>query len=283
MRFVKFESWTGAVATLALLALAGVGCASSSSQPAPAPQSDPDVVLRVSGSGTTTAILQALEAKFEADTPGYRLVLLAGTGTGGGVRGVVEGLLDIAAMARPPKDEEAASGVSYVELGKSAATVYSHPSVGISGLTSEQIATIFSGEITNWSQVGGQDRQIIMYVRDEEESSTKALRSSILGDAPFSSATAQILTSQTDMMNAVAGTPDSVGFGSWPAALASGANLSAIEVDGIPPSAADYPSVTPVGVGYLSERAAEIQPFIDWVRSERGQAALRGTGVLVTE
>jgi phosphate transport system substrate-binding protein len=267
---------------VALLATLTLGFLTACGSPTPTTTPTPvKVVLTLSGSGTTTSILSAVKQAFEADVPGYSLNVLPGTGTGGGVEGIVQGQLDVAAMARPPKDAEADQGVEYVEFGQSGVAVYTHPDVGVADLTTAQVTAIFSGEITNWSQVGGADQAIILYVRDEGDSSTKALRQAIFGDTQFPE-TAQVLTSQADMQAAVAGTLGSVGFGSWPSALAAGADVRAIALDGVRPSDPSYPLVGPIGIGYLSERQADVQPLIDWLLSEPGQVALQEYGVIST-
>ena len=92
-----------------LALLVTTGCSSAAAESAPSQVTAPEtqVVFKVSGSGSTTAILNAIQPAFEADIPGYRLDVLPGSGTGEGVKGIVQGVLDVAAMARPPKDEEA--------------------------------------------------------------------------------------------------------------------------------------------------------------------------------
>jgi phosphate transport system substrate-binding protein len=236
--------------------------------------------LTVSGSGTTTLILSGVQSAFEADVPAYRLDILPGSGTGGGVQGLVQGVLDVAAMARPPKDEEAAQGVEYVEFGRSGVAVYTHADVGVTNLSTEQVIALFLGQVTNWSEIGGPDMPIVLYVRDEGDSSTKALREKVFGDTSFPE-TATVLTSQSDMQAAVAGTPGGVGIGSWPAALASGSDMQPVALDGIAPGSPAYPMVSPVGIGYLSTDETNVQPLIDWLLSERGQAALSEFDVIV--
>ena len=267
---------------LGSLALAGTliilaGCGSVST---PTPEPPPaQVVLTISGSGTVVPILSAVREAFEAQTPGYRLEILPGTGTGGGVRGTVDGTLDIAAMARPPKDDEASQGIEYVAFGQSGVAILVHPGVNVGDLTATQVVEIFSGEITDWSEVGGPDLEIVLYVRDEGDSSTKALRSTLLGDVPFPEQ-AYVFTSQGDMQAAVSGSEASVGIGSWQSAVASDAAVNYIAIDSVTPTEPGYPMLTAIGIGYLTDRAADVQPLIDWLLSEQGQAALSEVGVL---
>jgi phosphate transport system substrate-binding protein len=264
------------------IVIAVVGCGAKPTPTPEPPVSSAQVVLKISGSGSVAPILAAIQPAFEADTPGYDLEVLPGSGTGGGVKGAVQGVLDVAAMARPPKDEEAAQGIQYVGFGQSGVAVYIHPDVGVTDLTTAQVKAVFSREVENWSQVGGPDMPIILYVRDEGDSSTKALRQAFFGDAPFPE-TAEVLTSQGDMQAAVAGSPGSLGFGSWPSALASGADVRAVVLDGVAPGDPACSMVCPIGIGYLTDRKADVQPLVDWLLSEQGQAALQEFGVITTQ
>jgi phosphate transport system substrate-binding protein len=264
--------------------LLAVGCSAITSQDTmEEPETLPEpVTLTISGSGGTTLILSAIQAEFEADTPGYHLEVLTGTGTGGGVEGVSEKVLDVAAMARPPKDEEleTAPSLKYVEIGRAAQALYTYVELDVDTLTSDQAKELFLGGIGNWSEVGGADVDVFLYVRDEGDSSTQALREALFGDTPFGE-DAEVMTSQADMIAAVEGTPGAVGFGTWPAVLAAGANVDPIALDGVPPGDSTYPITTTMGIGYLEENVADVQPLIDWLSSERGQAVLQEFDVIV--
>jgi phosphate transport system substrate-binding protein len=272
--------------SMIILFLMVVGCGPSSTQSEESSAekstpTSPEVTLTVSGSGSVTPILESMKSDFEHDTLGYRLEVLSGSGTGGGVQGIIEGVLDLAAMARAPKEEETAQAVEFVSLGQAGEALITEPNVGVSGLTSEQIVALFSGEVTNWSEVGGPDLPIILYVRDESDSSTKALREAILGDTPFPELVAQVLTSQSDMLAAVERTPGSIGIATWPTALAKKSKVKPIMIDGLTPSDPSYPMQTPLGIGYLVNRQADVQPLIDWLLSETGQALLQELDVIL--
>ena len=150
-----------------------------------------------------------------------------------------------------------------------------HPDVGVDNLTAAQVKAIFSGEITQWSEVGGPDLPIVLYVRDEGDSSTQALRSVVMGDIPFAESVAQTFTSQGDMLAAVSGTPGSVGIATWPTALAAGANVQPVSLNGVAPGNSAYSMASPLGLGYLTERKTDVQPLVDWLLSEQGRAALQ--------
>jgi phosphate transport system substrate-binding protein len=248
-------------------------CASLS-QPA-TPTAPPLVFLKVSGSGTITTVLEALRPTFEAATPGYKLEILGSSSTGNGVTGILEGLLDVAAMARAPKDEETAKNIKYYEMGLVGQAIIIHPSVtNITSLNNQQITDIFSGKITNWSEVGGDNMKIALYVRDEDDSSTKGLRKAVIGETPFPP-TATTLTSQSDMIISVEGTPGAIGVAAWPSMKAINAKVQAVAIDGMKPNDISYPILGSAGIGYTAERESDVQPLINWLSSAEGQAALK--------
>jgi phosphate transport system substrate-binding protein len=273
----KFKKCGRGLVGLTIVLLVIAGCSPSSEKK---PASQTQFVLKVSGSGTTTSVLNGVKPAFEAATPGYRLEIMPGAGTGGGVKGVTEGLLNVAAMARPPKDTETAQGLEYLEIGQSGIAIFVHPSVSVNNLTSKQVVAILTGKITNWAEVGGAKSEIALYVRDEEDSSTKAVRSVLLGKTPFAK-TARTLTSQEEMQDSILKTPNSVGMGSWASARAAGVNIKAVAVDGVSPDSPTYTMLAPMGIGYLAARKADVQPLLDWLLSEPGKTALKTFGVII--
>lgn len=236
------------------------------------------VTLKVSGSGTVTVVLNTLAPDFEAATPGYKLEFLKSNSTGSGVKGILEGVLDVAAMARAPKDDETAQDIKYFELGLVSQAIVLHPTVvGVTNLTRQQIIDIFSGQITNWSEVGGPDLKIILYVRNADDSSTVQLREVILGETPFPD-TAKTLISQEDMIVSVQGTPGAIGIAGWPVVLAVKAKVQTVSIDGVEVSDSAYPMLNTAGIGYLANRQSDVQPLIDWLSSTEGQSAIKALG-----
>jgi phosphate transport system substrate-binding protein len=265
------------IATLLLAA-----CGSISAQ-VPTPTTPPLVTLKISGSGTITTVLEALKPAFEAATPGYKLEVLSGSSTGNGVTGILEGMLDVAAMARAPKDEESAKNIKYYEMGLIGQAIIVNPTVtDVASLNSQEITDIFSGKITNWSEVGGPNLQITLYVRDEDDSSTKGLRKVVLGETPFPE-TVATLFSQSDMAFSVEGTSGAVGIAAWPSILATHAKVQAIAINGLKPDNPAYPILGSAGIGYLAEREGDIKPLINWLSSVDGQSALKMLAFVTTK
>lgn len=252
---------------------------SVSVEPTTAP---PTVNLKISGSGSVAPILGSIATEFEADNPEYRLEILPGSGTGGGVKGIIEGALDVASMSRSPKSDEAEQGIDFVKFGNSVTAIMTHPEVSITELTKEQFKDIMMGEITNWSEVGGADLDIIVYVRDPEEGNTIDIRELFIDDTNFAESV-QVLDSQTDMQNTLASVEGAIGYGTWATALANNATVTTITIDGISVDNMPVEQLTTMGIGYLTTRVDDIQPLIDWLISEKGQTVLGTIGVIPIE
>lgn len=236
------------------------------------------ITLSISGSGSITPVLESIVEAFEADNPDYILEVLAGSGTGGGVRGTIDGTLDMAAMSRQLKEDEAEQGLEFAQFGTSVTAIMAHPATEVTDLTSEQLADILSGEITNWSEVGGDDVDILVYIRDPEEGNTIHIRETFIGDVEFTDS-ARLMSSQTDMQNAVTGVQGAIGYGTWATAIANEADLISLSIDEITVDNSPETMTSMMGVGYLGEREDDIQPFIDWLLSEEGQSALETVDV----
>ena len=263
-----------------LIALVGCGTGSAPTSEPPTPSAQ--VMLKLSASPPVAHVLSALQPEFEADTPGYRLAILTATNAKGAVESVFQSITDATVLRRSLKEEEIAQGLEFAEFGTGSVAIIAHPDVGVTNLTAEQVRAIFSGEVTNWSEVGGPDEQIVLFVLDASSSVTKLMRAAMFGDTPFPE-TARVAPCGSDLVIWVAETPGGVGFGVWASVSLMEADVRPIALDGVTPDDSAYPIVTPYGVGYLPDRQADVQPLIDWLLSERGRAVLSELDVFATQ
>ena len=144
---------------------------------------------------------------------------------------MTEGRCDIGLSSRNLKDEEAANGLKATVLALDGIAVIVNPENPIGELSLEQIAKVYTGEITNWSELGGADAEIVVIgreagsgTRDGFESITKTADACVYR---------QELTSTGDVITTVAQNPDAIGY----ASLASiGDTVKALVVEGVAPS-----------------------------------------------
>lgn len=152
------------------------------------------------------------------------------TGSGAGVQAVQEGRCDIGLASRNLKDEEKAN-LNETVVAIDGIAVIVNPENPVSDLTVEQIAQVYTGEVTNWQEVGGDDAPIVCIGR-EAASGTRDGFESITGTAD-SCKYAQELTSTGDVVQTVSSNPNAIGY----ASLASVSdNVQMISVEGVMPS-----------------------------------------------
>ena len=182
------------------------------------------------GSTSMEKVIGALGEAFTEANPDVNFTYNP-TGSGSGITAVSEGRCDIGLSSRNLKDEEAANGLKATVLALDGIAVIVNPENPIGELSLEQIAKVYTGEITNWSELGGADAEIVVIgreagsgTRDGFESITKTADACVYR---------QELTSTGDVITTVAQNPDAIGY----ASLASiGDTVKALVVEGVAPS-----------------------------------------------
>ena len=153
------------------------------------------------------------------------------TGSGAGITAVQEGTCDIGLSSRALKDEEKAAGLKETVLAYDGIAIIVHPDNPVSDLSIEQIAKLYTGEITNWKDVGASDAEVVLIGR-EAASGTRDGFESITGTKDKCQYR-QELTSTGDVITAVSQNPDAIGYASLAAIKDS---VKALSVDGVTPS-----------------------------------------------
>ena len=172
-------------------------------------------------------VIAALTEGFAEVEPGVT-VSYDPTGSGAGITAVSEGRCDIGLSSRALKDDEKASGLKETVLAYDGIAIIVHPDNPVSDLTAEQIADIYTGKITNWSEVGGSDAEIVLIGR-EAGSGTRDGFESITGTKDACQYR-QELTSTGDVINTVSQNPDAIGYASLSAV---GDSVKALTVGGV--------------------------------------------------
>jgi phosphate transport system substrate-binding protein len=190
------------------------------------------------------------------------------TGSGAGITAVQEGTCDIGLSSRALKDEEKAAGLKETVLAYDGIAIIVHPDNPVSDLSIEQIAKLYTGEITNWKDVGGSDAEVVL-IR-EAASGTRDGFESITGTKDKCQYR-QELTSTGDVITAVSQNPDAIGYASLAAIKDS---VKALSVDGVTPSEAtvkdgSYPVQRPFVLVTVEGKAlsAAAQSFFDYATS----------------
>lgn len=195
-------------------------------------QSDSETTGTVATDGSTSMekVIGSLKETFEADNKGIT-VTYNPTGSGSGITAVSEGRCDIGLSSRDLKDEEKAKGLTGTVVAYDGIAVIVNPENPVSDLTLEDIAKIYTGEIKNWKEVGGNDTEIVLIGR-EAGSGTRDGFESITNTAEKCKYR-QELTSTGDVITTVAGNPAAIGYASLASVKDS---VKALKVGGVAPS-----------------------------------------------
>ena len=225
---------------LSLAACGGTGSstpAAASSEPAGAsggtPASSAPAASTLSGKVTTGGstsvekVVGAFIEAFMAENSGVD-VTYDPTGSGAGITGAAEGTLDIGLSSRALKDDEAAGGLTATTFALDGIAIIVNSENTVEDLTLEQIKGLATGEITNWSEVGGPDMPVVLVGR-EAGSGTRDGFESITGTKDACQYR-QELTSTGDVINTVSQNPDAIGYASLSAV---GESVKALTVGGV--------------------------------------------------
>ena len=233
------------------------------------------------GSTSMEKVIGALKETFEAENASVE-VTYNPTGSGSGIKAVQEGRCDIGLSSRALKAEEEEQGLVATTLAYDGIAVIVNPENTVEDLTVEQIAAIYTGEITNWSEVGGMDAEIVLVGR-EAGSGTRSGFEEIVGVEDLCQYR-QELTSTGDVITAVSQNPGAIGY----ASLASVKDtVKAIKVGGVAPSdetvkdetyAIQRPFVLVTKEGTALTETA--QAFFDFITSEAAREVITAAGVV---
>ena len=238
-------------------------------------------VVNTDGSTSMADVMAVLQETFKSEQPNVT-VNYTGSGSGAGITNVLNGTVDIGLSSRALKDEEKEQGAVENVVALDGVAVVVNPENAATDLTVEQIAQIFSGEITNWSEVGGADGEIAVFGR-ESGSGTRSAFEEIVGVEDVCVYTNEY-SSTGDMVGAVANNPNAIGYASLSAVDDS---VVALKVGGVAPSEETvkdgsyaiqrpFVMVTKEGVE-LSEAA---QAFLDFAMSADSAQYIAAAGAV---
>ncbi|MEE0944480.1 MAG: substrate-binding domain-containing protein [Clostridia bacterium] len=194
-----------------------------------------------------------------------------------------------------PSDEQKAyaedcnTTFKYTPIGTEAFVFFVHKDNPIENLTSEQIKSIYSGEITNWKDVGGKDEEIAAFQRNEGSGSQSMLKR-FMGDKPIMAAPTELVN---DLMVGIIervsnykSKSNSIGFSFryYVEGIIKNPDIKMLSIDGIAPTTENiknskYPIVTPIyAVTYKEQTNKNVDKLLQWILSDEGQYIVEETG-----
>jgi len=247
-------------------------------------------VITVKGSDTMVILAQRWAEVYMGKHPNVS-VQVTGGGSGVGISALINGSTDICNASRPMKNSERdklkqrynSLGVE-IKAAKDGLSVYVNEANPVNELSLDQIKNIYTNKITNWNQVGGPDKKIILYGRENSSGTYVYFKDNVLNGEDYSSSM-QTLPGTAAVVNAVVKDKNGIGFGG--AAYAKGikmmkvkkdANSTAYEPTEVNIKSGNYPIARYLYLYTKSRPTGAIKEYIDWILSEEGQQIVSKVG-----
>lgn len=246
--------------------------------------------FKIKGSDTVLPLSQSEAEAYMKKYPSAS-VAVTGGGSGVGLAAIITGTTDIAQSSRKMKmDEklkmqEAGKAFKEVIIAYDALAVIVHPANPVSQLTREQLEGIFTGKITNWKEVGGNDLKIVAYSRETSSGTYEFFKEHVLNKKNFGS-NALLMPATGAIVQSVSQTKGAIGYvglayieknvKALKASYDKGATYVAPTVE----AAIDksYPITRPLYYYYLTSIEKTVSPFVNYILSPEGQKIVMETG-----
>ncbi len=247
---------------------------------------------RIKGSDTVLPLSQKEAESYLKENP-TESVIVTGGGSGVGISALLSGTTDIAQSSRKIKfDErqklkESGQTVKEIIIAYDALAIVVHPDNKVSQLTREQLEGIFTGKITNWKEVGGEDLKIIPYSRETSSGTYEFFQESVLKNKNYKNGIMSMPATGA-IIQSVSQTKGAIGYVGL-AYLNKDVKALSVSYDKgetyTAPSITNaklgtYPIVRPLYFYYVTKQEKVVRPFIDYVLSSKGQKIVSDIGFI---
>lgn len=274
----------GALLLACVLSFSLVGCGNNDggSDAAASGSGDVSGTVALNGSTSMEKLVNGLKEAIVETYPNLQLEPQF-TGSSAGIEAVTNGTADIGDVSRALTDEEKAGGLVENIVALDGIAVVTDTANTATNLTTQQLKDIYTGKITNWSEVGGADQNIVVIGR-ESGSGTRDAFEEIL-DIADQCQLAQTLNETGAVAAAVQSTPGAIGYISLDAL---NDKVKALQLDGVAPSEetvkdGSYTLQRPFVMatkGEISEQSAQVQAVFEFINSDAGQEVISSVGLV---
>ncbi len=248
--------------------------------------------LTIKGSDTMVHLVSTWAEDF-MNTHLQAEVSVTGGGSGTGIAALINGTTDICAASRPMMGKEKqlaeSKGIQVEEIvvGRDGIAIIIHPENPVSSLTMAQLKDIFTGAVTNWRQVGGNDQPILVFSRESSSGTFVFFQEHVLDKADYTQA-ARLLPGTSAVVQGVSADSGAIGYVGLGFAE-HGENIKtvmvALDEQGAPVQASEesvrqgvYPIARPLYLYTNGLPAGLVKDFIDYSLSKKGQEIVKETG-----
>jgi phosphate transport system substrate-binding protein len=239
--------------------------------------------IKIAGGTAHIPVMKEVAQKIMALNPAIQ-ISIAGGGSGVGIKQVGEGLVDIGNTGRKPTDEEIARyQLRLYQWAIDGVALVVNPKNRVKGLTKAQVADIYAGKIDSWKTLGGEDRKINLYTRDEASGTREVFWEKALDKGQIAPK-ANVVVSNGAMKSAVAQDPYAIGYVS---VGHMDATVAPVSLDGVTPTIQTVKNGTyKVARGLFSNTKGEpsglTKKFIDFLFTPQGKSIIEKAGFIPT-
>lgn len=241
--------------------------------------------ISLAGSTSMEKLCEALMEGFMEAYPNVT-VTTEYTGSGAGLESLAAGSVDIGNASRHIKDSEAESGAVENVVALDGIAVITDLDNAVTDLSTEDLAKVYTGEIKNWSELGGNDEAIVVIGRESGSGTRDAFEE--LVEVKDACAYAQELDSTGAVLAKVAATPGAIGYVSLDVVDDT---VTAVALNGVEASeenilAGTYALQRPfvmATMGTIDEQNELVQTWFDYIKSEEGKEITKSVGLIIPE
>ena len=250
-----------------------------------APAADLSGTISLAGSTSMEKLCEAMSESFMETYPEVTLTVEY-TGSGAGLESLASGSVDIGNSSRHLKDEEVAGGAVENVVAIDGIAVIVDPANSVSDIPADKLAAIYKGEITNWSELGGNDEAIVVIGRESGSGTRDAFEE--LLEVKDACKYAQELDSTGGVKAKVAATPGAIGYVSLDVVDES---IKAVSIDSVEPTeaniiAGDYLLSRPFVMATNGEISAQndlVKGWFDYISSDAGKDVIKSVGLIIPQ
>jgi phosphate transport system substrate-binding protein len=270
-----------AIAVLAAVTLCFSCC--SKEKPAPEQTDSAENRIFVSGSAAVTPLLKILAQAFSEKEPDIEVVFPPDSHSKAGVAGAALQKYDIGTLSREMRPGEKDASLEYLHLAIDGLVFVANPNVKVSTLSPDQLRSIYSGQISSWSQLGGPDAKIEVIDRPEHTSAKLALRGAYLGEELGVTSEAVVVERPWQVTDSIQMIPYSIGYTSLGEIISGNPSVNIISVGGFDATpmnikSGHYRFFRPFGLVLAPEQKASTMRFVNFIFSDTGSRIIKNSG-----
>lgn len=255
------------------------GCGNSGGEEA---SSGDSTVISVSGSTSIGPSMEKLAEKYEAANEGVSIEIQQ-IGSSAGIKNAIDGTSEIGMSSRDLKDEEKEAGLQETKIAIDGIAVITNTKNPVKNLTQDQVKDIYTGKITNWKEVGGNDAPIVVVSREEGSGTRDGFQEIIGFESTELLSDAQVSDGSGNIKSTVEGNENAIGYISFGYVDDT---INALSINDVEPTAENVTNSTyPIARPFLLVNTADGlsengQKFIDFILSDEGQSIMEEEGFI---